>query len=554
MLKRTIAIVICAMMVLLTMVGCSNDDADTNSKSGDSTVASGENGKEELTILIPTMSGVQDMKTNGFTKWIEEQTNVHVTWQSIPPEGQGGEEKLALLLTGGDLPDVFMNCPITPQMVSKYGVDEKVFIPLDEYMGGDLTPNMNKVWKDLEPKGITPDVIRQMDGKIYSMPRFDDCQHCEHYQKMWYYEPWLKELGAEVPTTTDELYDLLVKIRDTDLNKNGKKDEIPMMGAEVSWGGKADDFLMNAFISYNYDTQGLYLDDGTIKGANDQEDFREGLRYLNKLYKEGLLYEGTLTQDSATQVKITETPDYPMVGFNFGGYVGIFATLGSERGSAFRPALPLKGPKGFKDVPQTVQVPSAHGYFISDACKNPEVAIKYADFMYSTESTLSVRGGGGIEGVGWAKADEGQIGLDGNPAIWKILKPWNDSAPQNDTWLAYGVWNQTPLRISQAIDDDLDMWSTEGNEWALYDMTEKYYAPNSLKRGLPPLNYSVEEGEELATIVTELDTCIDSARFDFVSGSRDLDKDWDKYVKELHNAGYPRLIEIRQAAYDRQYK
>lgn len=40
----------------------------------------------------------------------------------------------------------------------------------------------------------------------------------------------------------------------------------------------------------------------------------------------------------------------------------------------------------------------------------------------------------------------------------------------------------------------------------------------------------------------------------FILGTRDLEKDWDSYLKEFDVMNLDRLIEIRQAAYDRQYK
>lgn len=40
---------------------------------------------------------------------------------------------------------------------------------------------------------------------------------------------WLDQLGLEVPTTTEELYELLCAFRDNDMNGNGDTtDEIPL--------------------------------------------------------------------------------------------------------------------------------------------------------------------------------------------------------------------------------------------------------------------------------------------------------------------------------------
>ena len=73
---------------------------------------------------------------------------------------------------------------------------------------------------------------------------------------------------------------------------------------------------------------------------------------------------------------------------------------------------------------------------------------------------------------------------------------------------------------------------------------------------LPPLNYTTEEAEEIAQIKTDLfnKSYFDSALYDFITGARDLDADWDEYVNYLAENGYDRYKEILQTAYDRQYK
>jgi len=39
----------------------------------------------------------------------------------------------------------------------------------------------------------------------------------------------------------------------------------------------------------------------------------------------------------------------------------------------------------------------------------------------------------------------------------------------------------------------------------------------------------------------------------FCLGTRDIDKEWDSYIKEFSTLGLNRMLEIYQTAYDRQY-
>lgn len=582
MSKKVLSMLLCLSLLVSVFAGCasgSGGDSKAESTATESTTEStAEEGTPEsteestaetggsgepLTILTTLLPAIQDMNTNEMTKWMEEQTGIKVEFQTIPQSAQGGQEKLSLILAGGEYPDVYMNCPFTSDMIAKFGTGEEILMPLDDYIG-KITPNLDAVLKKLEPEGITLDTVRQMDGKIYSLPVFDTCQHCEFASKMWYYLPFLEKLGyseEKLPTTTDEFYELLKKIKTTDLNGNGENDEIPLMTADGGgWMMFSEQFLMNSFLYYKYDDKGMFIEDGTVKSSITQEAFREGLRYMNKLYAEGLLYDGSLTQDSTTATAITESEE-PVVAFAPAGFVGIFANLGGERAMGFRPLAPLKGPEGVQTVAKFPQVPTggyATAYILSSTCKDPESAIKYADFMYTRDATLSIRGGLGVKGKGYSDPVEGELGFDGKPSTWKIMTPWNDLDPQNVSWLALGVWDYTNLRAEQSITQGLDKWTLEGNEWQLYDTTEKFYAPYESKtcEALPPLNFTVEESTELATITTDLfsKSYFDTSRFDFISGARSLDSDWEDYVKYLDENGNKRMLEIYQTAYDRQYK
>lgn len=142
--------------------------------------------------------------------------------------------------------------------------------------------------------------VTAIDGNIYALPEVNDCYHCSMSQKMWIYEPWLKKLGLEMPKTTDELYNVLKAFKENDPNGNGKKDEIPLSITQKSWRSTIDAFLMNSFIYnpvYGSSSKHMFIKDGKLDVAFNKPEWREGLRYLNKLYKEGLIAPESFTQD-----------------------------------------------------------------------------------------------------------------------------------------------------------------------------------------------------------------------------------------------------------------
>lgn len=557
-MKKTIALLLC--LVMLFVVTACNDktidskpaevqEGDKSTETTDETVAPVEE-KVELNFLVPSYIYIEDYETNLMTLWMEELTNVHVNWSTIPDQEQGREEKLTMLLASNELPDVFLDCSLSDAMISRYGVEEGLLLPLEDLIDEHM-PNLNTSI-DKFKGGV--DLLRSIDGHIYSLPVLDKCHHCEHASKLWLYDPWMQKLGLDYPETTEDFYNVLKAFKDQDPNGNGEADEIPLVAADSGWHTSIDEFILNSFVYYDRNERGFYVKDGVVESSLNQEGYREGLGFLNRLYKEGLLYEGSLTQASDQIVMLTENEDAELVGATTGGWTGCFADFGGDRGFGFRPIAPLEGSEGVRIAPTYPSLPGKGDYVLSAKCVDPVAAVKYADILYTQEATLNIRAGG-MEGNFWSLAEEGQKSFEGEQAVWMQLEPWNDTEPQNESWIAVGVWDYTDLRANQAIKPEAmeNMWSTDGLEYMLYTKTMDLYVPYEVNWSMPPMNFTTEEQEEIATLQTDLENYYKSAQFNFITGNTDLDSDWEKYLTDLDKTGLNKLIELYQTVYDRQY-
>ncbi len=525
--------------------------------NGGKDAAEAKDGPVELTFLTVGAVYIEDYETNEFTQFMEDKTGVHINWETIPEQAQ--EEKLNLILASGDYPDVFFGLGLNDNKLTQYGVDEELLLPLNGLID-DYMPNLQKVLEEVPgSKGS----ITSTNGKIYGLPSFNICFHCVNSNKMWVYKPWLDALGMEMPKTTDEFYAMLKAFRDKDPNGNGKKDEVPFAGATRSWHGTADLFLLNSFVYTDINSRidvspdrfvGFYVDNGKIKTDSDTPAFRDGLRYLHKLYDEGLLFPGSFTQTQEQLVQLVEGSDEPVVGVTVGGWGGIFSNFGGERYSQFRPLAPLAGPDGVQNTPSFLAEPQPGQFVLSTTCKNPEAAVKWADYLYSAEGTLNARNG--KEGVGWKWAKEGDKGINGEPAIWTSLRPWNDTDPQNESFLEVGPRAQTnSFRLGQTAEQGVDLYGKDGIEQMLYKATKELYRPYAKDgQALPRLQYLPEEVSEYATTRVEYAKYLKQSMVQFIVGDLDLDSDWDAYVKNLKKLGQDDLLAITQKAYDRQFK
>jgi putative aldouronate transport system substrate-binding protein len=517
--------------------------------------------KVTLKIFAPQRAEIQDLDTNWFTAWYEAKTNVHVDWQLAPNETSALRQKLNLVMSAGDLPDVFLMSNIDSNLEARYGVDEKLFVPLNDYIDKYMPNFKAYLAKNPSIKGM----ITAIDGKIYGLPNVNECYHCGLSQKMWINKAWLNKLGLKVPTTTDEFYAVLKAFKDKDPNGNGKKDEIPLMGCIDSWQSYADSFLMCSFVldtgmQYQFGSTELrtYLDakTGKVMCIYDRPEYKEGLKYLRKLYSEGLLYSGSFTQ-KLDQFKQIISGDPEVVGAFPNGASCVVIDPATQN-SLYRDYValaPLKGPTGLRQSPYYYDgVVSANRFVITKACKNPVAAVKWADAMYSHE--IQQYRAWGEMGKNWKWADKGQLGLDGKAAIWTNLVPYTTD-PQNMNWQQLGIEYQTAEnRFGQATKQGVDLYSAEGLESMLLKATKELYEPYAGKSQVivPNLKYTTAESEELQTTIVELSRYAVDRKMAFLLGSADIDKDWNGYVKKLGELGLQKFLDIEQKAYDRQYK
>ncbi|MFH5185017.1 extracellular solute-binding protein [Paenibacillus sp. TAB 01] len=324
--------------------GSGKDDASQSSAAAVSPAGQFPITSEKTTIkvLMKGSASVEDFATNEFTKWLEQKTNIHIDWEVAPEKS--ATEKLNLVLSSGDYPDVIMGFGVSPTQMMING-SQGVFLPLNSLID-KYGVEIQKMFKE---NPIYKDLITAPDGNIYALPQVNECYHCMYKQRMWIHKPWLDKLGLKMPTTTDEFYEVLKAFKTRDPNGNGKADEIPLSGSIQASASNLfdtqmlDSFLMNAFI-YDHDTRKLYLDNGKVTVPYNKPEWKEGLKYIHKLYAEGLIDPQALTQDNNQLKKLGENPDTVILGASSGHNMGSLTTLGASSGRwlTYEAVPPLK--------------------------------------------------------------------------------------------------------------------------------------------------------------------------------------------------------------------
>jgi putative aldouronate transport system substrate-binding protein len=323
-----------------------------------------------------------DATKNYYTDWISEKVlqdlNIKLSFVAIPrgEELQGVNARLA----AHTAPDIcYVYDAATVYYYYKYGGLT------------DLTDAVEKYGSDL--KAFLGDNMQEgtFEGKLYAIVarRMTNAKFNTFIR-----QDWLEALNMPLPTNIEEFYNCLKAFKDQ--NPGKVSPIIPMtLTTDVKWRAGS---LLESFIDPNISTKDFFS-----LYANDQEvlltGYKEGVRFLNKLYNEGLL-------DPQFQTYKADDPADDLIKR---GQVGVFIHNWDQ---AYRPAPGLyqeliknvptaklvavdtfknSAGKYFKTVYNT---PGLRNFVPIDSKDKAEAAVKYLNWTTIFENKYFLQTGG----------------------------------------------------------------------------------------------------------------------------------------------------------------
>lgn len=324
--------VLCS-VILAIVTGCSN--GGNNSSSDTAGVKKGpvDPGKTiEYSVLLPFNAATPD--TNGpIFKKFEELTNTKITTNYVPAANL--PDKVNATLASGDMPDILVSFqgsgysgnPSSIVNAARSGA----FWEIGKYI--DQFPNLKKSRNAASDKNIS------IDGKIYGLYKPQALSRKGFDVRT----DWLDNVGLKLPTTTDELYQVLKAFTQQDPDRNGKDDTIGIV-----------DRLNQAGMPESFDTLAAKFgvpNKFTVKDGKFTPDFMTP-EYMNTLDFYHKLYAEKLLNSDFTYIKTNQVDEIYARG-QAGVYIGNLdetprwvSLFKNDPKAKIQPFVNLKGPGG----------------------------------------------------------------------------------------------------------------------------------------------------------------------------------------------------------------
>lgn len=534
-MRTKLMVFLAAIMVIATVLaGCSSNDSNVEENSGNSSTESSNVAKVKLTGIMVKHPLTKPLAEMEWLQKAEDAAGVDIEWQEITADW--GQKK-GTMLASGDIPDLFVGGNVITD--ADFAQFQGLFQDLSEL--STQAPNVQEMF-DAKPE--TKVIATQPDGKIYGLPK---------YQRFWpasatrqfINQKWLDNLGLAMPTTWDELYDVLVAFKDKDANGNGdSNDEIPM-DFPGSFGGFFNPAVLlgsEGITLTDGSSQGYFVEDGKVKNFLTDDRYKKLVVFLNKLNKAGLINPEVFTHDYTKYQAIARGEgDTAKVGFTWGWVAS--DRFGEQLAPQYTSMSPLKvsadytGKVSWSYDYNTLNYGTNH-IVMSAKTKNKEAAMRFINELYNPVVSMQVLFGS----IGPNIKDNG----DGS---YSVLPP-TDSKMDPGTWKwTSSMADAGPMYIADTINLNLGkdmqevLTQSEPLKSALEVNLDKDVYPGMF------IKYSDADNNAMSLNNTNVMNLANTNFAKWVTKGG-VETQWDAYVSESKKAGLEKNIEIMQKYYD----
>jgi putative aldouronate transport system substrate-binding protein len=526
---KTIFAGLIAAVMIVPLAGCGSNKS----------AAIDANGKPIVNIMVRRNAIDIHMKDMSYTKELEAACNCTIKWSEVTDNAWSNQK--AAKMAAGDFPDISLTL-YDPTDVSRYPSE---FLDFSKHL--NRLPNVKKFF-------AARPVAKKMamdDGHIYILPSDRGKGYRVSATHMFINKTWLDRLGLAMPTTWDQLENVLQKFKTDDPNGDGKHDEIPMNVRGLGFGLWSPFTLLNStgvatsFMGSSASSQGYYVENGKVKSYMTSDKLKAVIAYLHKLVAEGLIPRDFLTRDASQyDAQTINDAKTALTGVSFGwSNNSEFGNLGDQ----YVTIPPLKQDASTPDSDVKWDYSSdateyAYSLAVNPKAPNLDSVYKIVNAMYSER--LSVEGYFGSIPDIVASNGNHQYTIDKKKAYAKYTDTRGVALQDR-----FAGWIPDSVKMVNDTNADYVTASNKACEPALShvdpvkDVIPIYVRPNS------------SDMDTLSNNNTAISNYVNNQYAKWVVNGG-VEKEWNSYLGKLQNKslGLNQNIAIWQKWYDRQTK
>lgn len=556
-MKKLLTLILALMLVIGSVAGCSSEanssgeeSAGTNESTGDASqgeVSQTEDSQETGELTYPLVDDpielsyyirINDamsatMETYGdveFFKMLEEKTNVKIQW-----DHNTSTESFAAIISSGQYPDlinwVMYDNPGGMEALLEDGVIVDISEMIPQYAPAYWA------WMQANPSNYKSSVLS--DGRLV---HFSSLQG--DWSTMQFFESkilgpmirqdWLDQLGMEMPTTTDELFDVLIAFRDQDMNGDGDTtDETPfVVSTSFDWFG-----VLGGSFGARLDIQ---KDGDKVAYGPTTENFKKLLEYVHQLYEEDLINTDFAIAKEEKMNLITQNKSGFTIGSMNSTLIANHQNLQEQNPEYNLVSVPwLIGPDGYQcDISdKNSGGQGGRRTVVTTACENVEVALRWLDYAYTEQGSLEMTFG--IEGESFEM-------VDGYPTIKEEVKQ-NDKGWTEEQSICR--WMCGPINYPGLHDYRFYEQMSLNEPYKEDTQTNWSLATDDII--FDGVVMTADETAAYNAVMPDIKTYVETSYMEFIVGDKSLDTDWDAYVETVNSMGIDQALTAKQAAYDR---
>ena len=566
-MKKILAMLLVVIMVIGMFAGCvqTQTDPTTTAKPNNDTPGTTttlEQIPEELTLKIMVSNELQgNLDFHDRENWnvwpafeaMCEKYNLKIEFQIVEKDQYATQLTMALAGNDEDMPDAVWlgGEDIMSTAMRVECIQEGLFYAIDDimkYSDGTFTQ-----WYNTH----TPYAARTSydDGKLYWIGEYGDLTYLGTPVELGKGSPtslnvrldWLDALGyTEVPNTLDEFEAYVLACQEADLNGTGVKDETFLVGLTDITGCGINKYMGVPSAQFH-----INLQTGEVDNPWYDDNAKEMIAKIIDWLDKGIIEQDRIGKSSGTTA------------YRNGNKVALYHTYFCDNWSLTNCEVPEGASQAILIGTQpdmTVHTEAYMGFDSAPTMDNrslaftknlshPAAAAALLDIISSPEYG---------ELILWGTEGESYIVVNGNKQYINGAEDYGNAAETNimtgNAVFTFGVF---PSMAAGIVDVWTDAASCTGHDASgrMQKHVEKAYTEYDVIYPNQPTSYfaipTPEENEVLSAKEADYLQLSGEIFVSFLTGERDLEKDWDSAIAELEAAGLKEILAIYQARTDR---